>query len=78
MAAVRKGDDIRLFVNGALSAGASTPPGRSFDLTNTSPLRIGCGAQCAFDGYISDLRLYSGALSAEQAGEVHARGRHSS
>ena len=47
-------------------ATSQAPKGHSFDLTNALPLTIGAGPQGAFAGRIADLRLYSGALAAEQ------------
>lgn len=66
LAAVRAGRDLRLYVNGELSATSELRPGSAFDLTNTVPLRIGFGAQNYFSGAMADLRLYSGALQSNE------------
>ncbi|NKB71079.1 MAG: hypothetical protein GKR89_28755 [Candidatus Latescibacteria bacterium] len=63
VAAVRQGQETRLYVNGELSSSCRAPGPRSFDLTNTSPLVIGCGAQTYFRGSMADVRLYGGALN---------------
>ncbi len=66
IAAVRAGDRLRLYVNGALSAESLAPAGQVFDLTNAEPLRIGFGAQGSLTGSIANVRLYRGALDAAQ------------
>jgi len=64
--AVRADQRLRLFLNGALVAESEAPAGHAFELTNVQPLRIGYGAQGAFNGAIADVRLYRGALEAEE------------
>jgi hypothetical protein len=66
VAAVRGAQRLRLFVDGtAVAESAPFEPG-DYDLSNHQPLRIGAGAQDFFDGSLSDVRLYRGALSNEQ------------
>lgn len=66
VAAIRDVDRLRLYVDGK-SVGESAQFGRTdFNLTNTSPLRIGFGAQDYLEGCLSDVRIYRGALSAEE------------
>ncbi|MBN2292415.1 MAG: LamG domain-containing protein [Pirellulales bacterium] len=67
LAVVRRGADLRLYVNGHLSMSSTAPEGRILDLSNSEPLSIGFGAQNYFTGAIADVRLYARAL---QAGEV--------
>jgi hypothetical protein len=66
LAAVRQGKEVRLYVNGQLSATSAAPPGHNFDLTNLCDLTIGYGADGFFRGRISDLRLYDGPLDSNQ------------
>jgi len=73
LAAIRRGKDLRLYVNGRLSASSQAPAGHTFHLANTQPLTIGFGAQGHFSGAMSDLRLYAGALSDAQVSELCAR-----
>lgn len=65
VAAVRAGNETRLYINGSLSSSAHAPARTTFDLTNTCPLYIGYGRQTYFRGAIADVRLYAGALSGE-------------
>lgn len=73
LAAIRRGKGLHLYVNGRLSASSQAAGGRTFHLANTQPLHIGLGAQGHFSGAMSDLRLYAGALSDAQVGELCAR-----
>ncbi|MBI4028597.1 MAG: LamG domain-containing protein [Verrucomicrobia bacterium] len=63
LAAVRQGRQLRLYVNGRLSASSTAPAGNCFELSNTQPLRIGFGPQSSFDGTIADVRLYGEAIT---------------
>ena len=74
VAALRQGKETRLYINGRLSSSSRAPARTTFDLTNTSPLVIGCGAQTYFHGAIADVRLYGGALPGEA---IHRLGRAS-
>ena len=65
VAAVRAGNETRLFINGRLSATAHAPARTTYDLTNTSPLFIGYGPQTYFKGAICDVRLYADSLTEE-------------
>ena len=62
LAAVRRGAELRLYVNGRLSATSVAPNGRVLDLSNRQPLAIGFGPQTYFTGAMSDLRIYDCAL----------------
>jgi hypothetical protein len=66
VAAVREPTRLRLFVDGKPVAQSATFDKTAYDLSNRQPLRIGAGAQDHFDGSLSDVRLYRGALSDEQ------------
>jgi hypothetical protein len=66
IAAVREPDRLRLYVNGR-EVGASAPfAAESYCLDNRQPLYLGGGAQEFFRGALADVRIYRGALSAEQ------------
>lgn len=69
LAAVRRAKELRLYVNGILAARSIAPARRYFDLGNAEPLRIGRGEQGSFDGAISDVRLYAGALAFRAGGQ---------
>ena len=73
LAAVRDGKQLCLYVNGELSGHSVAPAGQSFDLNNAQPLTIGRGTTGTFDGAISDVRLYRGALSRHAVGELARR-----
>lgn len=66
LAAVRQGEHLHLYVNGKLVATSELRSGPAFNLTNDLPMRIGFGAQNYFTGFMSDVRLYDGALQAEE------------
>lgn len=70
LAVVRTIKDIKLYINGQLAHRALAPKRRYFDLGNAMPLTIGRGTQGTFDGAISDVRLYSNALTAGQVGKL--------
>jgi len=72
LAAVRQGRDLLLYVNGRLAARTEAPAGRSFDVSNTQPWTIGCGAQAHFAGSLADVRVYARALNAQEVAQVHA------
>jgi hypothetical protein len=66
VAAVRDVDRLRLYVDGKSVGESMKFQPADFDLSNSSPLRFGFGAQDYLDGSLSDVRLYRGALSAEE------------
>ena len=72
IAGVRRGRELRLYVNGELSARSTAPAGKSFDLANTQPLRIGFGPQASFCGSIAGVRLYRGALGEDEIAALAA------
>ena len=65
VAAVRAGQETRLYINGELSSTAQAPAHTTFDLTNASPLYIGYGAQTYFKGAIANVRIYGNRLDDE-------------
>jgi hypothetical protein len=72
VAAVRDRDRLKLYVDGQLAAESAPLAAGDCDLTNRQPLRIGFGAQDYFHGSLADVRLYRGALSAEQVRDLYA------
>ena len=76
LAAVRHGRQLRLTVNGRIAATSQLVENRTFDLTNAQPLWIGFGEQGYFTGAVADLRLYTGALDAEQVERIYAARGH--
>jgi hypothetical protein len=66
LAAVRREGVLMLYVDGVAVAISSEFASADYDLGNKQPLRIGSGQHDYFNGRIADLRLYSGALSAEE------------
>jgi hypothetical protein len=64
LAAVRRGDRLELFVDGQLVATSSTFVPAAYDLSSSSPLRIGFGEVDYFSGKIRAVRLYGRALDA--------------
>jgi hypothetical protein len=70
VAAIRERDRLRLYVDGEPVAESASFVAEDFDLTNSQPLRIGLGAQDYFQGGMADVRLYRGALTADQVREL--------
>jgi hypothetical protein len=73
IAAIRRGRNLELFINGKLSTSSPLREGAAFNVSNDSPLWIGFGAQNYFHGTLSDLRWYGGALSAEDVRQLANR-----
>ena len=73
VAAIRGNDRLQLYVDGKLASESAPFVAKDYDLTNQQPLRIGLGAQDYFRGDLADVRLYRGALSAEQVREISAK-----
>lgn len=70
VAAVRDADHLQLYVDGKQVSHSAALKPDDFDLTNDRPLQIGMGAQDHFRGNLADVRLYRGALSAEDVKEL--------
>jgi len=51
---------------------SSCHPARSFDVSNSQPWTIGCGAQAYFAGSLADVRVFARALNAQEVAQVHA------
>ena len=68
IAAVRRGGQLSLYIDGeALGVSSAFNP-LDYDLSNDQPLRIGLGQHDYFHGSLADVRLYRGALSAAEIG----------
>jgi hypothetical protein len=63
LAAVRQGDRLKLYVDGAPVATSTPFNPADYDLSNGRPLRIGFGPHDHFNGRLRDLRLYNRALT---------------
>ncbi|REJ90146.1 MAG: LamG domain-containing protein [Planctomycetota bacterium] len=68
--AVRDADRLRLYVDGEPVAASREFKAEQFDLSNDAPLRIGSGPHDHLRGKLKDLRLYRGALSADEIREL--------
>jgi hypothetical protein len=68
--AVRDGETLRLYVDGKLVAQSSSFDAAKFDLNTEQPLKIGFGAHQYFKGAMDNLRLYRGALTADEIQEL--------
>ena len=72
LAAVRHGLQLKLYVNGKVAATSELRDGPAFNLSNDLPMLIGSGAQNYFTGWLSDVRLYDGALDAGELAKFGA------
>jgi hypothetical protein len=64
VAAVRRGSEMQLYVNGELVTTASS--NKPFDVTTKAPLQIGAGPQGYFHGKLREVRLFNRAISSEE------------
>jgi sialidase-1 len=70
LAAVRKGGNLELYVNGKLAAKSASFDPSEYDLSTDRPLRIGFGQTEYFAGRMADVRLYKAALSEARLQEL--------
>lgn len=73
VAAVRGNDRLKLFVDGLQVAESAMFESGLFNLKSDQPIHIGFGAQDYFRGELADVRIYRGALTANQVGELFRR-----
>ena len=66
VAAVRQGNQLKLFVDGVQMAISAEFTATDFDITNDHPLHIGSGVGHPLRGALCDLQIYNQALSQEQ------------
>ncbi|MFN0052900.1 MAG: LamG-like jellyroll fold domain-containing protein [Planctomycetales bacterium] len=72
VAAVRRGSRLELSVDGEPVAVSLELTPEDYNLTNDAPLRIGSGPHAHFLGTLRDLRIYAGALSADEIRKLAA------
>ncbi len=72
LAAVRQGGQVRLYLDGRLTAEAGASTAAPLDLTAAVPLTIGSGMHDTLCGCLYDVRLYGRELTEEQIGELAA------
>jgi len=70
VAAVKQSKNLLLYVDGKLVGKSSDIDPAKFNLSNNQPLKIGFGANDYFNGRLSDLRIYSRALSAKDISKI--------
>lgn len=73
LAAVRRGDRLRVLIDGTPTAESRPFSAADFDLSNDMPLHIGFGSHDYFNGAMRDVRLYDRALDAEDLRTLSAR-----
>jgi hypothetical protein len=70
VAAVVRGDDVSLFINGKLDASGKRSSAR---LTSTDPLTFGfAGWNDHYPGVLDDVRIYNRALTVSEIAELHS------
>jgi len=72
VAAVRGTDRLELYLDGKKVAQSQPFDAANYVIRATQPLKIGFGAQDHFHGRIADLRIYRGALSAQEIQSLSA------
>lgn len=73
LVAVRRGDKLKLYVDGKLVASSTAFNPSDYDLSNDEPLRIGFGQTDYFNGKINDLRIYNRALPEPEIAKLAAK-----
>lgn len=70
LVAMRRGGELRLYVQGKLVAKSAPFRAEDYDLTTNRPLRIGAGEHDFFSGQIREVRLYRRALSEQEVQQL--------
>lgn len=71
VAAVKGKSRLQLYIDGKPAAESATFDSSQYDLSSDEPVEIGAGPGDYFFGSLSDLRLYSGALTATEIAELY-------
>ncbi len=71
--AVRDGNRLKLYVDGACVARSEPFDPAAFDLSNDEPLRIGFGEHDYFNGSLAEVRLYDRALEEAEVAKLGKR-----
>lgn len=74
LVAVREQNVLRIYLNGKECAVSSRFNSEDYPQSNRSPLLIGLGATSNFSGSLAEVRIYGGALSADQASNLYGKG----
>lgn len=72
LAAVKSGDQLKLYIDGKHAAASTKFDSTKFDLDSGKPLKIGFGQHDYFNGKMKDVRIYSRALSSREVA-AHAQ-----
>ena len=73
IAAVRRGGQLALYIDGGELGISSAFNAAEYDLSNALPLKIGLGQHDYFNGRLADMRLYRGALGEREIGNLARR-----
>jgi hypothetical protein len=71
VAAVRRGRELSLYVDGQLSQTTQSAIDAVFDVSNHAVLKIGSGPQSHFHGKLREIRLYNRALGEKEVHSIH-------
>jgi len=75
LAAIKKDNRLRLYIDGKRVAQSSRFLPAAFNLTTKGPLKIGLGQHDFFNGKMKDVRIYRRALSRGEINDVRRAGR---
>ena len=75
LAAIKKDNRLRLYIDGKRVAQSSRFLPAAFNLTTKGPLKIGLGQHDFFNGKMKDVRIYRRALSRREIGDLRKPGR---
>jgi len=73
--AVKSAGRLKLYIDGHLTATSTPFDPADYDLSNSSPLKIGSGPGDYFNGRMSDLRIYNRALNTEEIAKLAHRSK---
>jgi hypothetical protein len=66
LVAMRKGNQLQLFIDGRRAAHSTSFEAANYDVSTDRPLRIGFGQTECFAGKMADVRLYNRALTDDE------------
>jgi len=75
LAAVKGPDRLKLYLDGKWVASSEKFDSENYDLSSEVPWKIGFGPHDYFNGGLSDLRVYRGALSEKRIGKLASENR---
>lgn len=73
IAAMRKGGNLKLYIDGELVGTSSSFNPDDYDLSTDQPLRIGFGQNDYFSGKMTEIKMYNRALGESEIKKLSTR-----